>query len=620
MSAGVITSLPLEVLEDHVAILAKTGAGKTYTGRGIAEYLMDAGRRVCVIDPTGAWYGLRLKPDGKTPSAYQVVIFGGDHADVPLQGVSGTRLAELIAEADWSCIIDTKRLTVAERTRLFTEFAERLASVNRRVLHLFIDEAHLFAPQQRVNDPRSSVMLHAANNLVSGGRVLGLRIVMLSQRPAKLHKDSLTQAETLVAMRVIHNLDRGAVEAWIKHVADSAQGKEILSSLAGMPTGEGWVWSPVIGLLSRVKFRRNRTFDSSKAPGVDDVVVQPRQLTKLDLGELRDALKVATPTIVNAGNASLQATIVALQAEIVTLKRERQEKSGAAPDPALQLKAFNEGASRGLKAGFEAGYSSGWGAAVMQAKQALDPLFQAKARDPSEEGVRTAVSLLEVKWLASAKMLAAPPASVTKAHQSAPKVTKAHQSAPKPGPQKVAQDLGALSGSPPPPPPAADDGEPTPIPGAQLHLLRALAWWSAMGHAKVTRSQLAAIAGWKINSSHLRNRLTELLNRGLVSYPDRGHVALTPAGALAAPPPDLGQTLIASIRQILSGAQRTLFDALLERAGDAVSRELLAGFVGWEVSSSHLRNRLTELKNLDLVDYPGRGLVGLTDWVVEGMA
>jgi hypothetical protein len=109
-------------------------------------------------------------------------------------------------------------------------------------------------------------MLHAANNLVSLGRSIGLRIVLISQRPAKLHKDSLTQVETLVAMRLIAPQDRDAVADWIADQADKEQGKEIVASLPVLKTGDAWIWSPEAGVLERAHFPLASTYDSGKAP------------------------------------------------------------------------------------------------------------------------------------------------------------------------------------------------------------------------------------------------------------------------------------------------------------------------------------------------------------------
>ncbi len=284
-------ALPDEVFRNHIGILGKTGSGKTTTAKGFAERLMDEGRRLCVIDPTGVWWGLRLLADGHTPG-YPVVIFGGPHADLDIGETSGVRLAEIIAAEGFSCIVDTSAMTVGERTRLFTDFAEALPRVNARPLHLVIDEAHQFAPQGRVPDPQSGRMLHAANNLVSGGRARGLRVMLISQRPAKLHKDSLTQVETLIALRLIAPQDRTAVEAWIGEWADPKRGKDLIASLPSLPRGTGWVWAPELGVLAKMSFPRIRTFDCSSTPEDDDPAALPADLSTVDIAALRETLAI----------------------------------------------------------------------------------------------------------------------------------------------------------------------------------------------------------------------------------------------------------------------------------------------------------------------------------------
>lgn len=308
-----LTQLPAAAVDRHLAILGMSEAGKTYAAKGAVEQLLAAGRRVCIIDPTGVWYGLRLQPDGVTPSPYPVAIFGGDHGDVELPRGAGARVAELVAGGEFSCVIDVKRLTVGERTRFFADFAERLHQVNRRPLQLVVDEAHLFAPQGRVHDPISGRMLHAANNLVSGGRALGLRVMLLSQRPAKLHKDSLTQVQTLVAMMVISPQDRGAIADWIKDAADAAQGRAIVAELAALQRGHGWVWAPRLGLLDRVAFGPIATFDSSATPE-GDADHRPATLQALDLALLQAALLEPEPPPATNASRSRSAPSEALAA------------------------------------------------------------------------------------------------------------------------------------------------------------------------------------------------------------------------------------------------------------------------------------------------------------------
>lgn len=306
--------IPAGALEHHVAFLGKTGSGKSNAAKTIVEASLDAGERVCVLDPTGAWYGLRLKANGK-PSKYPVVIFGGLHGDVPIGREHGAAVAEVVATSSTPAVIDTRLMTVGERTQFFTAFAQTLLRKNKGPLRLVVDEAHLFAPQGRVADPRSGEMLHAANNLVSLGRSIGLRIMLISQRPAKLHKDSLTQVETLVAMRVIAPQDRKAVEEWVGEWADKDQGKEIVASLPSLPTGDAWIWSPEIGFLERVHFPLARTYDSGKAPtGADGAPeLQPLKLDQVNalLEKAAEELKANDPRHLRAEVAKLQRELVA---------------------------------------------------------------------------------------------------------------------------------------------------------------------------------------------------------------------------------------------------------------------------------------------------------------------
>lgn len=342
-------TFPPEAFTQHIAILGKTGSGKTTTAKGFAEALIDSGKRVCAIDPTGVWWGLRLKADGKTPG-YPVVIFGGPQADVPIEEeTSGKRLAEIIAAGSFSSVVDTSLLTVGARTRFFTDFAESLFRANSRPLHLIIDEAHLFAPQGRVPDPQSGRMLHAANNLVSGGRARGLRIMLISQRPAKLHKDSLTQVETLIAMRLIAPQDRDAVEAWIGEWADPKQGRDTIASLPSLPRGDGWVWAPELNLLNRMSFPPIHTFDSSQTPEDGEPIKTPVNLLAVNIESIRDALAVETGHSTKSKKADVS------RAEI-----EAAEKRG-------YDRGFKEGAEQGKRAYLEA--ISEIGAIVNQAQR-----------------------------------------------------------------------------------------------------------------------------------------------------------------------------------------------------------------------------------------------------------
>jgi hypothetical protein len=145
-------------------------------------------------------------------------------------------------------------------------------------------------------------------------------------------------------------------------------------------------------------------------------------------------------------------------------------------------------------------------------------------------------------------------------------------------------------------------------------MLTALAWWAAMGHDAPTRAQLAAVIGWKVTSGHLKNVAGALSTAGLITYPSSGRIVLTPAGARAAPEPDLSASLHERVRAILTGPQRSVFD-LLVGAKASLSREDVATRCGWEPTSGHVKNVLGSLSSLELITYPARGRVQAAEWL-----
>lgn len=298
-------SVLADLLAAPTAIVGTTGAGKSYAAKGAVEELLSRGARVVIIDPTGAWFGLRSGVDGLA-GGFPVLIFGGDHGDIEITEHSGAAIAEAIAGRAVQAIIDTSEMTGGEKTRFMTDFLQTLYARNKAVLYLVVDEADEIAPQNPMPDERR--LSGAFDKIVRRGRIKGFRPLMITQRPAVLHKNVLSQIGTLVALKLTSPQDRKAIDDWVTGNADTEKAKSVMQSLPGLARGEGWIWSPAAGVLERMHFPPISTFDSSRTPEAGETIVAPA-MTAVDVDELRAAVvvPVEAPAARSAAKADIDA-------------------------------------------------------------------------------------------------------------------------------------------------------------------------------------------------------------------------------------------------------------------------------------------------------------------------
>jgi uncharacterized protein len=276
--------LPDAALDADIAILGKKGRGKTFTAKGLVERLLTLGRRVLVLDPLSVWWGLKASADGKSPG-FPIAVFGGPKADIPISPTSGRALGQLFAGAPISAVLDMGEMRKAEQARLVADLLDHLFTVNREPLWLVLEEADAFAPQQPMGD--MTRVLGEVDRIARRGRAFGFRLISITQRPAKLNKDVLTQLSTLIAMGVTSPQDRDAIKAWVDGNADRDKARAVYDSLAQLRVGEGWIWAPDHDLLKRVKFPPIATLDTSKTPKAGDKPMVTPVLAEADITKLK---------------------------------------------------------------------------------------------------------------------------------------------------------------------------------------------------------------------------------------------------------------------------------------------------------------------------------------------
>lgn len=288
MSYAENTSVSGDLLSTHTAIVGTSGSGKTVTAKGHVENLLADRRHVCIIDPTGAWWGLHSNAVGDGPG-FDIPIFGGSHGDVPITVDQGDAIGAIIADGV-SAIVDVSSLrTGSDQRRFVRDLLRRLRAKPDGNFHLVVDEADEFAAQK----PRDDYGYEAGEELIwmaKRGRLAGFVLMLITQRPASIDKEVLSQAQTLIVHQLVAPVDQKPV---LDYLRDNASGEEFRvakAALASLKRGERYVYSPRFSIFSCDMSPSLATFDSSRTPEPGERAAEPKMLAQIDLGAIRAAL------------------------------------------------------------------------------------------------------------------------------------------------------------------------------------------------------------------------------------------------------------------------------------------------------------------------------------------
>lgn len=551
--------IPKEALDDRLAFVGTAGSGKTYNAGSCVERLLASKARAVVIDPLGVWWGLRLKGDGNSASAFDIPIFGGAHGDLALTEHAGALIGETVAGMAESCIIDLSQIgTKAGERRFMLAFLTALyRGVNGSPVHLIIDEADMWAPQRLLDkEGEAAKLLGMMETIVRRGRVRGFIPWLITQRPAVLSKDVLSQADGIVSFKLTASQDRDAIGAWIEGQADKQEGKAILASLPGLERGRGVIWIPTRGILGTAAFPLKATFDSSRTPKRGEKL-QDTTLRPLDLGKLKDRLaKVETETKANDPKV--------LKAEISALKRDlaAKPKANGVDHSAVQ---------QAEATAYARGKADGYADAIK---------------------VVSAESAVVVRALESAQHAAAQLEHWSK--QFPPVFTPRTPATPRAPVQRPHRITPAL----------AADGLTVP----QRRIMTSLAFWKSIGQESPTREQVAAVAGYRPGSGNFNNIAGSLTTLGQTVVPAPGCLALNVEfeGLTQDEARD-------KLWSVFDNPQKRIVEAA--KAADAdLSRDELAEASGYAPGSGNFNNIAGSLTTMDILQRSGTGRLALSGW------
>lgn len=274
-------TMPITAATKAFAILAKRGAGKTYLGGVLAEEFYKSRIPFIVLDPIDVWWGLRLAANGKD-KGLPVVVFGVEHADLPLEKDMGRSIAQAVVRENISCVLSTFGMSKNAQRYLVTEFCEELMRINNSPRHVIVEEAHEFVPQRVLGE--MGRVFNAVSSFVTLGRNRGIGVTMINQRAATINKDVLTQIDTLLMLRNFAPHDRKSLSDWVEHHAADIDFNKFFKSLPSLPNGEAWVLSPeFLQKFERFKVRKRTTFHPDREKMGEGIVVP--QLDTVDVQE-----------------------------------------------------------------------------------------------------------------------------------------------------------------------------------------------------------------------------------------------------------------------------------------------------------------------------------------------
>jgi len=369
---GTSVELPVvDILTGRGFITGKSGSGKSNTASVMIENLLSNNFPVLIVDTDGEYYGLKEQ--------FELLHAGADdECDIVVSPEHAEKLANLALEQNVPIILDVSGyLDEDEAQELLTEVAKKLFAKEKKLKKPFlmlVEECHEYIPEGGGMTEAGKMLIKIGKR----GRKHGLGIVGISQRPADVKKDFITQCDWLVWHRLTWNNDTKVVGRIL--------GSEYADAIEEMDDGEAFLVTDWSESLRRVKFHKKQTFDAGATPGLDDF--ERPDLKSVD-GDLVSELQDISDEQARRESeiADLKQELEKKEAKIRQLERELEE--------AKDLSQMADQFAQAMFQTAEAPYRGGDGRNLARSEDqqaALDQYDEGKRAEASSDGGTEATS------------------------------------------------------------------------------------------------------------------------------------------------------------------------------------------------------------------------------------
>ncbi len=203
--------------------------------------------------------------ESKSSARWRIIHYLERIRETGILSDSPTRIEELVKRGQASIIDmkgaepDLQRLIVY---RLCKEVFEGRKMGKIPPLMLVVEEAHNFCPERGFERAASSNILRT---IASEGRKFGLGLLVISQRPARVDKNVISQCNTQIILRVTNPNDIRALSKGLEFMSS-----EMEEEIKRIPQGVALLSSPSIEMPVLVDIRVRKSEHGGRAVEFDD--------------------------------------------------------------------------------------------------------------------------------------------------------------------------------------------------------------------------------------------------------------------------------------------------------------------------------------------------------------